>query len=173
MDELRRAALPDPALWCGLWTTIPAASSPAFCPTPDLHNNVPERLSSLKCETMLWPLHSYPKLISYYPAFTLLYLPLIPALNTVHTSQSQDTRNLSLGFEPRQWSPFKGFCQTKFFSEVTKSSQPWTLNRGDAPVCVCTVSEVSVCLILWVTLHLLALREQWQELPGQCGAAAL
>lgn len=45
--------------------------SPAFsCFTSDLHNII-ERLSSLKCEPVLWPLHSYPEQITL-PAFTLL-----------------------------------------------------------------------------------------------------
>lgn len=90
-----------PSIVVGYVNQHPGSPSPAYsCPTPDLHTNAPERPSSLNCELMLWSLHTYPKLISYYPAFTLVsttYLPLILALNpnlAVHPSQSQDIRGV-------------------------------------------------------------------------------
>lgn len=146
--------------------------SPAFsCTTPDLHNKAPEGLSSLKCEPMLWPFPSYPKGISYYPAFTLLW----SALSTVHPSQSQDIRSLALGFVPRQWWPFKCLCQTKFFPLITKSPASHELWRKGK------------LLHVYVPMHAQFLRSQsalscgslctknWpsRTLPGLCTAGAL
>lgn len=163
-----------------VWSLNQHSGSPfpaVSCPAPDLHNNVPERLSSLKCEPMLWPLHSYLKLISYYPVFTLLW-------SATDTSLKYCSSKSVPGYKKS----FTGLCiqavvtlQMPLPDKVFPWDQPSLVSHElwTEGILLCVYVPMhaqflrSQSALSRGSLYTWALGEQWQELPGLCSAGAL